>query len=94
MELSGNVWEQCVGGRGSVNLSAFNSANGNGMLNTVGFCDILTWPATGGSNNGTILRGGGWNSAAGQLIVGDRVGRNTTNNLRELSTGGRGVRSY
>jgi formylglycine-generating enzyme required for sulfatase activity len=98
MELSGNVWEQCIGGRSQVNISTFTTANGNGALNTAGFCDIFTWPANGGANTGTALRGGAWNSAAQTLNTGDRSGRGinnpSTSNTRADNVGGRGVRNY
>ena len=93
MELSGNVWEQCVGGiSGNGTAASFTTINGNGNIGTAGFCDILTWPSNGG--NGSSLRGGSYaDNSTTFILVGDRNFRGGTSNNRGASVGGRGVRS-
>lgn len=95
LDLSGNVWEQCVGGSCSnTGAASFTTANGNGNLNTAGFCDLTTWPFNGGNCQPNCLRGGSWASNSGTLRLSDRTGRSSTSNNRVNDVGGRGVRSF
>lgn len=96
MELSGNVWEQCVGGSGNNGFAGlFTTANGNGNLLNSGFADVAGWPANGGTNLGGALRGGSYfDNSPNSLQVGNRSGRTSTTNSRVAQIGGRGVRSF
>lgn len=95
LEMSGNVWEQCVGGYNS-NYSAFTNACGDGTLNTAGAANTSGWPTSGGSNGGGgICRGGGFDASAIACTISDRLFLTSNVNqgiLRGSSIGGRGVR--
>jgi len=95
MDLSGNVWEQCIGGSNS-NMATFTTANGDGLLSNPGFANVPTWPAIGGGNaGGAIIRGGGFDAATARAIMSDRNERNNNANQgRVNSIGGRGVRNF
>ena len=99
MEMGGNVWEQCVGGGSGYDYSAFTKTNGNGVLTNDGLADVTGWPINGGSNSGTIIRGGYYysNGNAYQIQVSDRsyfAGDNyNASTNRDATVGGRGVRS-
>ena len=93
MELSGNVWEQCVGGRGNnTQAASFTAASGNGNILSSGFADVTGWPFAAGANTGTCYRGGGFLDATTSLQTGDRGGRSTAAG-RVSNVGGRGVRN-
>jgi hypothetical protein len=92
MEMSGNVWEQCIGGF-SFNYSTFTTACGDGSLTAAGAANTANWPPAGGGNNGGVIRGGGYDSGANTC----RISENGTmtyngNQGRVQSIGGRGVR--
>lgn len=92
MEMSGNVWEQCIGGY-SFNYSTFTTACGDGSLTAAGAANTANWPPAGGGNFGGVLRGGGHDSGANTC----RISENGTmtyngNQGRVQSIGGRGVR--
>jgi len=99
MEMGGNLWEQCVGGGSGYDYSAFTKTNGNGVLTNDGLADVTGWPINGGSNSGTIIRGGYYysNGNAYQIQVSDRsyfAGDNyNASTNRDATVGGRGVRS-
>ena len=99
MEMGGNVWEQCVGGGSGYDYSGFTKTNGNGVLTTAGLADVTGWPINGGSNSGTIIRGGYYYSSGNtyQIQVSDRsyfAGDNyNASSNRDAAVGGRGVRS-
>ena len=95
MDMSGNVWEQCIGGN-SVNYGGFTNASGDGLLLTTGYANTANWPAWGGTNGGGIMRGGDWFTNDARTLqtsdrwnIGNYVNLNTT---RDLRIGGRGVR--
>lgn len=92
MEMSGNVWEQCVGGY-NFNYSSFTTACGDGTLTTAGIANVLNWPPAGGGQAGGVIRGGGYDSPPINLTISD-VGLMTyTGNQGRVGTiGGRGVR--
>ena len=92
MEMSGNVWEQCVGGTG-FNYSAFTNACGDGTLTSTGIANTTGWPASGGGNGGGVIRGGGYDSGATTCTISDCQNMFWNNNQgRVQSIGGRGVR--
>jgi formylglycine-generating enzyme required for sulfatase activity len=93
MEMSGNVWEQCVGGQNNFNYGGFTSACGDGTLTAAGAANTANWPSTGGGQFGGIIRGGGFADAGGPQRISDRVNlNNNVNQGRNQSIGGRGVR--
>ena len=101
MDMAGNVCEQCVGGGTGFNYSTFTAANGDGILTNRGLANITGWPTDGGTNSGTIIKGGGFYTNGGQtaqMMVSDRQFYNGDNrnlsNTRDRNVGGRGVRSY
>ncbi len=87
LELSGNVWELCVGV-----WADFDGSHGDGDPTTA-----PSWPQAQGAGH----RGGGWNSLVKNdlnyeyrdLAVSDRFYMNLPPTLRRNTTGGRGVRS-
>jgi formylglycine-generating enzyme required for sulfatase activity len=95
MDMSGNVWEQCIGGN-SVNYGGFTNASGDGLLLATGYANTANWPAWGGVNGGGIMRGGDWfTNDARTLQTSDRWNIYSYQNLnltRDLRIGGRGVR--
>ncbi len=90
MEMSGNLWEQCVNA-GPVGVS-FLGSNGNGQLDTNGNADVSGWPESAGGG----YRGGGWNSGIlpgfRDLAVSDRYYSGLAPSSRRGTSGGRGVR--
>jgi formylglycine-generating enzyme required for sulfatase activity len=93
MEMSGNVWEQCVGGY-NFNYSAFTNACGDGTLTSTGIANTSGWPTSGGGQGGGgVIRGGGYDSSAATCTISDCVNMtNNGNQGRVHSIGGRGVR--
>jgi formylglycine-generating enzyme required for sulfatase activity len=92
MEMSGNVWEQCVGGY-NFNYSNFTNACGDGTLTGAGAANTANWPASGGGQAGGVIRGGGYDAGAINCTISD-CGLMTYNGNqgRVQSIGGRGVR--
>lgn len=96
MDMSGNVAEQCVGGR-LCDYSTFTTANGNGNLSTpAGIADVIGWPSIGGGTwGGGISRGGDWHDFDGLLDISGRFRTIINDNQdRDYRFGGRGVRSW
>jgi formylglycine-generating enzyme required for sulfatase activity len=100
MEMGGNVYEQCVGGGNGYDYSSFTTINGDGSLTNLGLADVTGWPTYGGTNSGTILRGGGFNCnntnliqvSDRSLLAGSTLNSEANNNSRN-QVGGRGVRT-
>ena len=102
LDMGGNAFEQCIGGGNGYDYSTFTTINGDGALTSIGNANVANWPSNGGSNSGTILKGGGCRNLAGGALdvqVSDRtwyVGTvndmGNKNNWWEI--GGRGVRSF
>ena len=94
VEMTGNVWEQCVGGF-NFNYSGFTGLNGDGALTAAGVANTTGWPPLGGGLGGGIVRGGGYDSTAPSCTVSDRFSMVSSSNagtVRGNSNGGRGVR--
>jgi formylglycine-generating enzyme required for sulfatase activity len=92
MEMSGNVWEQCVGGY-NFNYSTFTTACGDGSLTAAGAANTANWPPAGGGNFGGVLRGGGYDSGATTCRISENgLMTYNGNQGRVQSIGGRGVR--
>jgi hypothetical protein len=72
--------------------------NGDGALTNLGLANVTGWPANGGANSGTILRGGSFNYDQNYVRVSDRTlyagsDLNAVGNNSYNATGGRGVRT-
>ncbi len=99
MEMGGNVYEQCVGGGSGYDYSSFTTTNGDGSLTSLGLANVTGWPASGGANSGTILRGGSFANSVSYVQVSDRsyyagtTLNSEANNNSANGVGGRGVRS-
>jgi formylglycine-generating enzyme required for sulfatase activity len=92
MEMSGNVWEQCVGGQ-SFNYSDFTNACGDGSLGPGGGANTANWPNAGGGNGGGVGRGGSFNNGASEMRISNNIlMTNNINQGRNGAFGGRGVR--
>ena len=63
MDLTGNLWEMCVGVSNTEGRAFTASVHGDGVLTSVGTADIATWP----SNLSASIRshGGNYTSSAG-----------------------------
>jgi formylglycine-generating enzyme required for sulfatase activity len=103
MEMSGNVWEQIVS-TGHATGRLFTGTNGNGVLNTSGNADAITWPPSTfpaiGSAPGAGFKGGYWDSyydilfsTDTDLQVSGRMCAADPVGVRGFDTGGRGVRT-
>jgi formylglycine-generating enzyme required for sulfatase activity len=92
MEMSGNVWEQCVGGF-NFNYSNFTNACGDGTLTAAGAANTANWPVSGGGWGGGVIRGGGFESSPHQLRISENGQMQSNANQGRVQTiGGRGVR--
>lgn len=101
MEMGGNVSEQCVGGGNGYDYSGFTTTNGDGVLTTSGLANVTGWPKLGGTNSGTIIKGGSFYVYGNTFLiqVSDRNYYGGSNDMngslwRDRSVGGRGVRSF
>jgi hypothetical protein len=97
MEMSGNVWEQCVALYTDPVQTAYDGQWGDGYLNATAQADVANWPystiAIGTSGYHRMGRGGGYTSAANALRVADRpYYQGIWTNNRTATYGGRGVR--
>ena len=90
MEMSGNVWERAV----TVGLSSgrlYTGVHGNGLLNTIGNHDVLSWPGTNGTGAG--FRGAGFTYHLWDMNVSGRRLVALSSGTRHYGRGGRGVRT-
>lgn len=92
MEMSGNLWEDCIT-VDSMGL-LFTGGNGDGNLSYTGDANVPDWPGTNGIGAG--YRGGAFESSIfstyRDLAVSDRYYAGLAPNLRRNTSGGRGVR--
>jgi hypothetical protein len=88
MELSGNLFERCVG-VGNPESRAFTGNHGDGELSSAGEADVTDWPGD------CAWRGGSWIDSEVRLLTGDRWYANIhVFNYTSFSTAGiRGVRT-
>ena len=97
MEMSGNLWEQCVT-IGYPEGRSFLGNNGDGILTNNGFANQDMWPGiTNGSvtgSTGSGKRGGSWATNKDELKVGNRSHAANGANSRSDNQGFRCVRSY
>jgi len=93
MEMSGNLWENCIT-VDTMGLS-FTGNNGDGVLSATGDANVLNWPGISGIGAG--YRGGAFESSITgtfrDLAVSDRFYAGLPPNLRRNTSGGRGVRN-
>lgn len=92
MEMSGNLFEQCI----QINISASTTASsytgiwGNGQLTTSGIYDVSNWPS---GTTFFIQKGGSYYQSSSYAHVSCRYWRARTNyTTRNQDVGGRGAR--
>ena len=94
MEMTGNVWEYCIVADSTGNI--FQGNLGDGMLDESGNANELLWPNN--DDNGSILRGGGWNSGNFEGFsdgaISDRYYHQFKVDKKRNTTGGRGVLNF
>jgi formylglycine-generating enzyme required for sulfatase activity len=89
LNLTGSVYETCIGGFQKGNYSNFTNINGNGNINNRAVATVTGWP---NSTNGYIYRG-----ASTRHNIAAQVSSRATYNYGDdyyYVQGGRGVRSY
>ena len=94
LEMSGNLWEPCVGVREETSTTgtvAFTRQAGNGYLSPTGFANVAGWPSVTANTQGWMQRGGSWGTPTNSLRTSDRDGF-YWNGTRNDQTGGRGSR--
>ena len=94
MELSGNVYEQCVSVSNqtcAVCPLPFNGSVGDGYLSGTGAANVATWPSS-TTGNARALRGGAWNGGTNDAWVSDRGSAFNYDVFRNDGYGGRGAR--
>lgn len=104
MELTGNVYEFCVGIYSDAANNFKWDAHGDGQLNFGnGFSNVTGWVnqttvASGTAGAGASLKGGGWTNRTGvntedqSLRVSDRLYSHNAYGANDINVGGRGVR--
>lgn len=104
MELTGNVYEFCVGVYSDAATNFKWDAHGDGQLTLgSGFSNVAGWinqssTATGAAGSGASLKGGGWSNRIGvngedqSLRVSDRQYSHNAYASNDVNVGGRGVR--
>ncbi len=97
MEMSGNVWDQCVGVSSDPVFLNYDGQWGNGYLDANANADVPNWPyanvTIGTAGYHRTARGGGFTSSANALRVADRpYFQGISTNSRTNVYGGRGVR--
>ena len=97
MDLSGNVTERAVAIGTSVGRT-FTGVHGDGLLSSGGNAQEANWPGTGTGGDvngatGTGFRGGPIGPAINRCQVSYRQYMNDNSTFREVSYGGRGVRT-
>ena len=95
MELTGNMWEICVGGA-QADYSSFTTTNGNGALTAAGASDLTGWPQAYGSGTGCIIKGASYSEISTYCAVSDRYSATagSSQSGRSAAIGPRGVRSF
>jgi len=89
LNLTGSVYETCIGGFHKDNYASFTNINGNGNINNTAVANVTGWP---NSSRGYIYRGGS-TSRVEALQVSSRLTYNWVDGYTDAQ-GGRGVRSY
>ncbi len=92
MELSGNLWELIVS-VGNANGRLFDGGHGDGALAANGDYDVSYWPTLTGTDIGTGMRGGAFNSDAASLPIAFRGLGDADRLMRGSVVGFRAVRT-
>ncbi len=93
MELSGNLWEVVVS-VGNAQGRLFDGTHGDGAIEaTTGNANVTNWPLNSGTDVGTGIRGGNWNTAATELRIADRTWGVNDPTTRFADIGFRAVRT-
>ena len=90
MEMSGNVYERAVT-IGWPQGRAFTGTHGDGLINTLGDPNVISWPGI--NSIGAGFRGGALYHATWEITVSTRFLAALTSPVRHYGRGGRGVRS-
>ena len=90
MEMGGNLAERTISVANASGV-AFNGTLGDGTLTPIGNANQATWPSV-TTATGVGQRGGEYISPAIYVRTSDRTFAGTTNAVREITYGGRGVR--
>lgn len=91
MELSGNLYERCIGAGTPVNR-AYTGLHGNGELLNNGDHNVSNWPAV-GSEGAISYRGGSFINALEFCAIADRFDGANTGSITNNRIGARGVRT-
>lgn len=90
MEMSGNLWERAVT-IGTAVGRLFTGTHGDGLLNTTGNHNTLSWPGTNGNGGG--FRGSALHHHLWDLTISGRRLAALSSDSRHFGRGGRGVRT-
>jgi formylglycine-generating enzyme required for sulfatase activity len=91
MELSGNLYERCIGVGTPLNRS-YTGAHGNGELLSNGDHDVPTWPGV-GTEGAHAYRGGSWVNSIASCRTADRSGACVLSSITNNRIGIRGART-
>lgn len=91
MELSGNLYERCIG-IGSPTNRAFTGNHGNGEILSNGNHNVTGWPAV-NSEGAISYRGGSWVNSLPLCLTADRTSCAILNSITNSRIGVRGVRT-
>lgn len=91
MELSGNLYERCIGVGTPLNRG-YEGTHGDGELTFSGQHNVLTWPAP-GSEGAHAYRGGSWSNDIGFCRTADRTSACILNSVTNSRIGLRGGRT-
>ncbi len=91
MELSGNLYERCIGAGSPVNR-AYTGLHGNGEILSNGDHNVSGWPAV-GSEGAISYRGGSWSNGIAFCPIADRFDGANLSSIANNRIGARGVRT-
>ena len=91
MELSGNLYERCIGVGTPINRG-FEGSHGDGEITSAGAHNVATWPVP-GSEGAVAYRGGSWANDTKFCLVADRTSACILNSVTNSRIGIRGVRT-
>lgn len=91
MELSGNLYERCIGVGTPINR-AYTGAHGNGEVLSSGNHNVANWPAV-GSEGAIAYRGGSWANSSSLCAVADRNSAAVLSSITNSRIGARGART-
>jgi formylglycine-generating enzyme required for sulfatase activity len=91
MEMSGNLYERCIGVGTPINR-AYTGAHGNGELLSSGNHNVANWPAV-GSQGAIAYRGGSWANSSSLCAISDRNSAAILSSVTNSRIGARGGRT-